>query len=49
MTKDMYFQIDAFALSGRQMNYSNTQGVAQGYKLIGLSDRFLLNLNDIYN
>lgn len=49
MMRDMYFQIDAFALSGRQMNCTTTQGVALGYKLIGLSDRILLNLNDIYN
>lgn len=49
MTRDMYFQTDAFALLGRQMNCTTTQGVALGYKLIGLSDRILLNLNDIYN
>ena len=47
MMKSMYYQIDtgicAFALSGRRLIHESTQGVAQGWLLIGLSDRIYLN------
>ena len=42
MTKNMYLQIDAFALTGRkaaQPHAQGTQGVALGYKPNALSGR----------
>ena len=38
--------VNAFALSGRWLSYTITQGVALSFKLVGLSDRRLADNND---
>ena len=38
--------MSAFALSGRWLSYTITQGVALSFKLVGLSDRRLADNND---
>ena len=37
----MCYQINAFALSGRRLGWTITQGNALGYILVGLSGRIL--------